>query len=121
MIWNLPVAEFIPFEEIEETRDVTLITSGPAWAAVRDKLHLPIVYSADVSEASLEQWDRLTGKLNGDVIYAVGGGLAVDAAKYMAAKTDKPLVCLPTALSVDAFLTWASGIRRGGCVSLSWR
>jgi glycerol-1-phosphate dehydrogenase [NAD(P)+] len=26
------------------------------------------------------------------------------------------LVCLPTALSVDAFLTWASGVRHEGCV-----
>jgi glycerol-1-phosphate dehydrogenase [NAD(P)+] len=49
-------------------------------------------------------------------IYAVGGGLAVDAAKYMANALDLQLVCLPTALSVDAFLTSASGVRHQGCV-----
>lgn len=116
MIWNLPVTEFMPFEEIEEARDVALVTSGPAWKAVYKKLRLPIASLFNVTEASLNEWDLLTGILDGDVIYAVGGGLAADAAKYIAAKTGKPLVCLPTALSVDAFLTWASGIRRGGCV-----
>ena len=29
---------------------------------------------------------------------------------------DLPLICLPTALSVDAFFTWASGVREEGCV-----
>jgi glycerol-1-phosphate dehydrogenase [NAD(P)+] len=58
----------------------------------------------------------LLPKLRGDVIYAIGGGLAVDAAKYVAAKANCPLVCVPTAISVDAFLTWASGYRDAGCV-----
>jgi hypothetical protein len=40
MIWNLPVTEFMPFEEIEEARDVAIVTSGPAWKAVRDKVLL---------------------------------------------------------------------------------
>jgi glycerol-1-phosphate dehydrogenase [NAD(P)+] len=46
------------------------------------------------------------------VVYAVGGGLAADAGKYLAAQLDLPLTVLPTALSVDAFLTAASGVRR---------
>jgi glycerol-1-phosphate dehydrogenase [NAD(P)+] len=54
--------------------------------------------------------------ITGDVIYAVGGGLAVDAGKYLSVKTCLPLVCIPTVLSVDAFFTWASGVRRNGCV-----
>jgi glycerol-1-phosphate dehydrogenase [NAD(P)+] len=53
---------------------------------------------------------------NGDVIYSVGGGLSADTGKYLAVKKNLPMVCLPTALSVDAFLTWASGIRVEGCV-----
>jgi len=42
--------------------------------------------------------------------------MTADAAKYMAARLDLPLTVVPTALSVDAFLTSASGIRRDGCV-----
>jgi glycerol-1-phosphate dehydrogenase [NAD(P)+] len=41
----------------------------------------------------------------------------VDAAKYLAVRLSLPLVCLPTALSVDAFITSASGIRQNGCVT----
>ena len=47
----------------------------------------------------------------------MGGGLAADAAKYIARQLGLPMACLPTALSVDAFLTAASGIRRDGCVT----
>ena len=50
------------------------------------------------------------------IVYAVGGGLAVDTAKYIAKHWNLPLTCLPTALSVDAFFTWASGVRHEGCV-----
>ncbi len=42
--------------------------------------------------------------------------MTADAAKYFAAKHDLPLVVIPTALSVDAFITAASGIRKDGCV-----
>jgi glycerol-1-phosphate dehydrogenase [NAD(P)+] len=54
--------------------------------------------------------------VRGEVVYAVGGGLAVDGAKYLAKKHNLPLVCIPTALTVDAFLTWASGYRTEGTV-----
>ncbi len=116
MIWNLPLTQFMPFAEIEEQREVALVKSGPAWQAVKDKLHISIRSAVKVTEASQSHWDSLAAHLHGEVIYAVGGGLAVDAAKYIAVKKGLPLTCLPTALSVDAYLTWASGIRRGGCV-----
>jgi glycerol-1-phosphate dehydrogenase [NAD(P)+] len=115
-IWSISKIEFIPFPEIQESRPVALVTSGPAWQAVSAHLHLPVVWQTDVVEATLETWDRLRKDLRGEVVYAVGGGLTADAAKYMALKANLPLVCLPTALSVDAFLTWASGIRQDGCV-----
>ena len=115
-IWLIPKIEFIPFPEVQEGRPVALVYSGPAWKAVESKLQLPIVWRVEVIEATLEKWDALLQGIKGEVVYAVGGGLTVDAAKYMALKKNLPLVCLPTALSVDAFLTWASGIRQGGCV-----
>lgn len=39
-----------------------------------------------------------------EVVYAVGGGLTADAAKYYPCKLYPPLVVLPTAVSVDAFI-----------------
>jgi glycerol-1-phosphate dehydrogenase [NAD(P)+] len=123
-IWNLPLVEYLPFDEILEDRPVALVTTEGAWEAVADDLdHFDIPWRTQVSTATVQHFATITSQLQGFtddtaalVIYAVGGGLAVDAAKYMANTLDLPLICLPTALSVDAFLTWASGIRHNGCV-----
>jgi len=123
-IWNLPLVEFIPFDELEEKRPVILVTTHGAWEAVAEDLkHLNIASYLYVTEASVHHWINLTtslqssiSNLESPIIYSVGGGLAVDAAKYIANGLNLSLTCLPTALSVDAFLTWASGVRHEGCV-----
>jgi glycerol-1-phosphate dehydrogenase [NAD(P)+] len=115
-IWPIPKIEVMPFSEIDEPRDVALVFSRAAYEAVKDSIRIEVVSQVEPVDATLEHWDMLSKNVQGDVIYAVGGGLAVDAAKYFAARQDLPLVSLPTALSVDAFLTWASGYRKDGCV-----
>jgi glycerol-1-phosphate dehydrogenase [NAD(P)+] len=115
-IWNLPKVELMPLEEVTEKRPVALVTSMPAWQAVKDKIHLPVAWQVEAVEATVAAWDRLTDGLRGEVVYSVGGGLSADAAKYIASKYKLPLVVIPTALSVDAYFTAASGIRRDGCV-----
>ncbi|MFN8491116.1 MAG: iron-containing alcohol dehydrogenase [Caldilineaceae bacterium] len=119
-IANLPFAQLMPFGEVEDQRPLLLVTSQPAWQAVQPYLKgLNIVATIVVSEATIAAWDAHLATIDCTkvaAIYAVGGGLTADAAKYFAAKLSLPLVVLPTALSVDAFLTFASGIRRAGCV-----
>jgi glycerol-1-phosphate dehydrogenase [NAD(P)+] len=119
-IWNLPKVELMPFSEIEEKQNVLLVTSAPAWNAVKDSLRgLNITATLEVTEATTEYWDNLQSSIQNrksEIVYAVGGGLAADAAKYISAKLSLPLAVLPTALSVDAFITAASGIRKDGCV-----
>jgi glycerol-1-phosphate dehydrogenase [NAD(P)+] len=116
-IWRVPKIEFLPFAELEEKRPVALVTSSLAWEAVGEDLRLSIAWRAEPLEATQTHWDALSADLQGEVVYAVGGGLAADAGKYIAARRGLPLVCLPTALSVDAFFTWASGVRQEGCVT----
>lgn len=117
---NLPYVNLMPFSEIEEKRSVLLVTSMPAWNAVKDSLHgLNIGGTVEVTEANTNHWDDLRSSIANrrfEIVYAVGGGLVADAAKYLSAKLGIPLVVCPTALSVDAFITAASGIRRDGCV-----
>lgn len=117
---NLPFVHVARFSEIEEKQNVLLVTSAPAWNAVKDSLHgLNITATIEVTEASTAHWDNLQssiGKRKSEIVYAVGGGLVADASKYISAKLNLPLVVLPTALSVDAFITAASGIRQNGCV-----
>jgi glycerol-1-phosphate dehydrogenase [NAD(P)+] len=118
-IRNLPLTHIMPFSEIEEKRPVLLVTSTPAWDAVKTKLHLPFVEKVEPIKATMAHWDALQDSIKNpesEVIYAVGGGLVADAGKYLAVELDLPLIVLPTALSVDAFLTAASGFRRDGCV-----
>lgn len=115
-VWPIPKIDYLPFSDVHETRPVALVYSNPAWDAVKSRLKLPVVWQTEAREASEAVWMPLADQVQGEVIYAVGGGLTVDTAKYLAARRKLPLVCLPTALSVDAFLTWASGVRRDGCV-----
>lgn len=120
IIWNLPKVNLVPFAGIEERRPVLLVTSTPAWNAVKNNLcGLNITETIEVTEATPEHWDGLHSSIKNrksEIIYAVGGGLVADAAKYISVKLNLPLVVLPTALSVDAFITSASGIRKDGCV-----
>lgn len=117
---NLPFAHLTSFSEVEEKRTALLITSTPAWNAVSASLRgLNLGATLEVTEANTAHWDNLLSKDGAgeaEIVYAVGGGLVADAGKYIASRLDLGLVVLPTALSVDAFLTAASGIRREGCV-----
>jgi glycerol-1-phosphate dehydrogenase [NAD(P)+] len=115
-IWPVPQMTFAPLAELQEERPVALVTGEPAWEAVAEGLRLPVAWRAEPREATMDHWQALSADLQGEVVYAVGGGLAADMGKYVAAWRDLPLVCVPTALSVDAFLTWASGVRQSGCV-----
>ena len=51
-----------------------------------------------------------------EVVYAVGGGLVCDAAKYVGRKRHLPVVVVPTILSVDGFFTAQVAVREGGTV-----
>jgi glycerol-1-phosphate dehydrogenase [NAD(P)+] len=119
-IANLPVTHLMPCSELDEKRPTLLVTSAPAWNAVKSKLEgLNISAQVEATEAHTPHWDALlaeTMKSHYEIVYAVGGGLTADAAKYLASKLNLPLTVVPTALSVDAFITAASGIRRDGCV-----
>lgn len=117
---NLPHVELMPFSQVEERRPLLLVTSMPAWKAVNERLPpWRIVAELEVKEANTAHWDALQAQIGArqpEVVYAVGGGLVADAGKYLAWRLGLELTVLPTALSVDAFITAASGIRREGCV-----
>lgn len=123
-VFPLPLVDILPFQEINESRPVVLVTSGIAWQVVKDSLNLTIQGVVNVKSSTEAAWDEDIIELKrslpvidpGGVVYAVGGGLAADAAKYYAMKLNLPLVVLPTALSVDAFITPTSAVRREGCV-----
>ena len=117
---NLPAAILQSLPDFVEERPALLVTSTPAWNAVGGMLKgLNIATRIEVNQATTRAWDGQLLTNPGppfEMIYAVGGGLCADAGKYYAARLGLPLTVIPTALSVDAFLTAASGVRRDGCV-----
>lgn len=117
---HLPHVILQQMSDYSDSRAALVVSSAPAWRAVQGACGgLSNIHLLWSSEATLAAWHRYDEQLphhDFAVVYAIGGGLAVDTAKYLAHRHQLPLVCVPTALSVDAFLTPASGIRRDGCV-----
>ena len=62
----------------------------------------------DALEAGLPPIDRVIG---------FGGGMVLDAAKYVAWRREIPLILAPSVISVDAAVTNTIAIRRGGVVA----
>jgi glycerol-1-phosphate dehydrogenase [NAD(P)+] len=117
LIPHLPTVIQQRWSDVEEHRPALIVTSTVAWQAV--SWHFAGIrhrHPIMCTEATQATWDAIPTH-DCAVIYAIGGGLAVDTAKYLAHQHQLPLICVPTALTVDAFFTPASGIRRDGCVS----
>ncbi|MEM7023808.1 MAG: iron-containing alcohol dehydrogenase, partial [Pseudomonadota bacterium] len=115
-VWNLPRVDYLSLSEHVDPRLVVLVYSDQAWGAVEPHLTLDIACRLPVEEATLTAWERMAAEADGQVVYAVGGGLAADAAKLIATRRELPLIVIPTAISVDAPFTWASGYREHGAV-----
>lgn len=93
-----------------------LVTQTEAFEAVERRLG-PLHPETVVAVTSVRQddLDRLVATAQGhDAIVGVGGGMAVDAAKYLAWRTGRPLRLVPTIISTDAFATEAAGVRLDG-------
>ena len=82
------------------------------WKITRDKIGATpedVVIIDSVEQTRLD--DQLRTLPEFDAVLGIGGGKAVDAAKYFAWKRGARLVTIPTILSVDAFVTPAAGVR----------
>jgi glycerol-1-phosphate dehydrogenase [NAD(P)+] len=92
------------------------VTMPEPWRAARDRLGgvppLGVVMVDSVQVAVLEA--ALAALPPGvEVVAGIGGGMAVDTAKYFAWRRGLRLVTIPTALTVDAFVTPPAGVRTG--------
>ncbi|MBX3705529.1 MAG: iron-containing alcohol dehydrogenase [Pseudomonadales bacterium] len=114
--------DYIPLEEAEAGAvlaglgSFTLCASDPPWSALAARLPAP----ARLIRAEDMDADHLEGLLRGEpdtrCVVGFGGGAALDTAKFVAWRTGKALVQIPTITSVDAAFTDAVGVRRDGKV-----
>ncbi|MCY0869176.1 MAG: iron-containing alcohol dehydrogenase [Firmicutes bacterium] len=91
-----------------------VLTQSDPWNAVCAQVAQPltpgqIVHVTSVYERDLDAWAQSAQPY--DTIFGVGGGMAIDAAKYVSWKTGKALIQVPTIISTDAFATEAIGVR----------
>ena len=114
-IERLPSIVRCSLADIKERREVFVLTTEPAWEVVRgiDVHPQQAIYVDGNTKADMT---ALAETCEGEVVYGIGGGLAIDTAKYVAATNGLPLIAIPTILSTDAFLTDATGVREDGCV-----
>jgi glycerol-1-phosphate dehydrogenase [NAD(P)+] len=117
-IWHLPQIEITDLSSVNETRPTALITGKDAWGAASNFLKLPLVIQAEPHKADHEFLKTLAKDLppQVEVIYAVGGGLVSDAAKYIGWVNKVPVITVPTALSVDGLFTALVAVREAGTV-----
>lgn len=114
--WPLPRLTFRELGSTKESRPTALLAQSSAWAVARRQLNLPLVIQAEPNRNDREFFDYLGHNLPSlvEVIYAVGDGVPLDAAKYVAQVSGKPLVIVPTALSGDKPFTCFATINENG-------
>ena len=82
------------------------------WGIIKNKLGQSPEKLINVTSVELSWIENQIEDLpDFDTIVGIGGGMAIDVAKYISWKLNKRLVSIPTILSVDAFTTPAAGVR----------
>lgn len=117
---NLPIIIEVNLKRVKETRKTVLLTTKSAQAASQFFLsQLNIIQGFLVEATTKRHLEKIVKKLRPEteVVYGVGGGRAIDGAKYVSSKKGLELIVIPTILSTDAFLTDSTGIRKEGCVN----
>lgn len=114
-ISRLPSIEKRPFATVEDAREAIVLTTEPAWESA-SAISITPRHRIAVQGNTQADMRAIAEACEGEVVYGIGGGLAIDTAKFVAAANNVPLIALPTILSTDAFLTDATGVREAGCV-----
>jgi len=118
-VWPLPRVTFRELTTVNESRPAAVLTSKNVWAMVGSQLNLPIAIQAEPPTVTHTYLETMARGLPADVevVYGIGGGRAMDTAKYIGWYNQKPVVLIPTALPGDVMLTWVSRVREDGCVT----
>lgn len=103
-------------EVLRELDTYTVCASDPPWSGLAGRVPPPLrlVTAGNMDIDHLEA--LLATEPDSLVVVGLGGGSALDTAKFIAWRTGKDLVQIPSIASVDAAFTDAVGVRVGGNV-----
>lgn len=112
-VWPLPLLTFRELTTVNETRPTALLTSKGVWSKVGGQLNLPIAIQAEPPYITRSYLEKLARALptEVEVVYGVGGGRVMDAAKFVGWWNQKPVVLIPTAIPGDVMFTWVARLR----------
>jgi glycerol-1-phosphate dehydrogenase [NAD(P)+] len=98
-------------------RRIALLTQPEPYAALDPAICERAARTVMVESLAADDLEALAaGALDVDRVVGIGGGMTVDAAKYLAWRRELPLLLAPSIVSVDAAVTNTIAVRRGGSV-----
>jgi glycerol-1-phosphate dehydrogenase [NAD(P)+] len=96
----------------KEIGKFVVMTMGIPWEVSQNQIGADPEDIIFVDSVEKEVLDQTIAQLPlCDSVMGIGGGKAIDAAKYMSWKRGIRLISVPTVISVDAFVTPAAGVR----------
>ena len=97
----------------EDLGGYIVYTQREPWALYGKRFANEPIKIEMIEEVSLESLNGLlNSSVNFDTVVAFGGGLAIDSAKYVAWKTQKRFIAIPTVISADVSVCRAVAVRK---------
>ncbi|HVB73320.1 MAG TPA: iron-containing alcohol dehydrogenase [Ktedonobacteraceae bacterium] len=101
--------------ELWQAEQYIILTQPEAWDAAREQFSdvdgSRVVYLRSMEYSQLIEMELALPTAG--MVMGIGGGQALDAAKFVAWKRDLPLILAPTIVSVDAAVTNTIAVREG--------